>query len=159
MEQNFSAATLATPVEDAVSDGFIEGDDNLLRIDPHDIAQLPPALQVHTRRQQELGGGPAVAFARCQEKGCSACRAQDCGNREISVGLQRLCLPCHHGNPLLCLLRGPCLSWTFEKIAQYKDAQEAYTVVGSAKLLASPVMTQRQADEEDQDRPRHSLFD
>ena len=147
MEHSFSVATVANPMDDTASDGFIEGDDDLLRIDQHDVAQLPPVLQVHTRRQQELGGGPVAAFARCQDKGCSACRDKDCGNREIEVGLRRLCLPCHHCNPLLCLLRQPCLSWPFEKIAQFRAAQEAYTVVGRANLLVSPVLTQRQVDE------------
>ena len=154
MEHSFSVATVANPLDDAVSDGFIEGDDDLLRTDQHDLAQLPPVLQVHTRRQQELGGGPVAAFARCQDKGCSACRDKDCGNREIEVGLRRLCPPCHHCNPLLCLLRQPCLSWPFETIAQFRAAQEAYTVVGSANLLVSPGLTQRQADEEESEGER-----
>ena len=80
MEHEFSAATIATPLEEEEQEGgFIEGDDDLLRALPHDLANLPPALQVNTRRQEELGGGPVAAFARCRDQGCSACIAPDCG--------------------------------------------------------------------------------
>ena len=139
MEHEFSAATIATPLEEEEQEGgFIEGDDDLLRALPHDLANLPPALQVTTRRQEELGGGTVAAFARCRDQGCAACRAPDCGGLQASKGLQKLCLPCHHSNPSLCVLRLPCLSWNFEKLGQFREAQEAYILVGRADLLTSP---------------------
>ena len=76
MEHEFSAATIATPLEEEEQEGgFIEGDDDLLRALPHDLANLTPVLQVTTRRQEELGGGTVAAFARCRDQGCAACRA------------------------------------------------------------------------------------
>ena len=139
MEHEFSAATIATPLEEEEQEGgFIEGDDDLLRALPHDLANLPPVLQVTTRRQEELGGGTVAAFARCRDQGCAACRAPDCGGLQASKGLQKLCLPCHHSNPSLCVLRLPCLSWNFEKLGQFREAQEAYILVGRADLLTSP---------------------
>ena len=138
MEHHVSAASLANPIEDDGDDGFIEGGDDLLRIVPHELANLPPALLANTRRQQELGGGPARAFARCGDPGCSACRSPCCGELEESRGLDRLCLLCHHGNPLLCLLRLPCLSWAFDRINQFRQAQEALTAVGNVAHLTTP---------------------
>ena len=139
MEHEFSAATIATPLEEEEQEGgFIEGDDDLLRALPHALDNRPPVLQVTTRRQEELGGGPVAAFARCRDQGCSACVAPDCGNLQVYKGLQKLCLPCHHSNPSLCVLRLPCLSWNFEKRGQFREAQEAYILVGRADLLTSP---------------------
>ena len=138
MESEISAATVANPLEEEEPEGFIEGDDDLLRAPPHDLANLPPALQVNTRRQEELGGGPIASFARCRDRGCSACSAPDCGGLHNTRGLRKLCLPCHHSNPSLCVLRCPCLSWDFEKIGQFRSAQEAFLAVGEANLLVSP---------------------
>ena len=140
MEHEFSAATIANPLEEEEQeDGFIEGDDNLLSALPHDLDGRQPVLHVHTRRQEELGGGPVAAFARCRDQGCAACRAPDCGGLQASKGLQKFCLPCHHSNPSLCVLRLACLSWDFEKIMQFREAQESYILVGRADLLTSPV--------------------
>ena len=44
MESEISAATVANPLEEEEPEGFIEGDDDLLRAPPHDLANLPPAL-------------------------------------------------------------------------------------------------------------------
>ena len=61
MEHEFSAATIATPVEEEEQEGgFIEGADDLLRVLPQDLANPQPVLHVLTRRQEELGGGPVV---------------------------------------------------------------------------------------------------
>ena len=80
MEHEISAATIANPLEEEEQEeGFIEGDDNLLSARPHDLAGRQPVLHVNTRRQEELGGGPVAAFARCRDQGCAACRAPDCG--------------------------------------------------------------------------------
>ena len=140
MEQDFSAATLATSVEEE-EDGFIEDNDDLLRASSQDLALQPPPLQAITRRQQELGGGPVAAFIRCPDRGCSACQDPDCGNRQAAAGLQRLCLACHNGNPTLCLIRNPCLSWPFEKLNQFREAQQAYAIVAGDELLTSPGLT------------------
>ena len=127
MEHEISAATIANPLEEEEQEeGFIEGDDNLLSARPHDLAGRQPVLHVNTRRQEELGGGPVAAFARCRDQGCAACRAPDCGGLQASTGLQKFCLPCHHSNPSLCVLRLPCLSWDFETIRQFREAQESY---------------------------------
>ena len=137
MEHEFSAATIATPLEEEEQEGgFIEGADDLLRVLPHDLANPQPVLHVITRRQEELGGGPVASFARCRDQGCSPCTALDCGGLQASRGLQKLCLPCHHSNPSLCVLRLPCLSWDFEKRRQFREAQEAYILVGRADLLS-----------------------
>ena len=139
MEHEFSAATIATPLEEEEQEGgFIEGADDLLRVLPHDLANPQPVLHVLTRRQEELGGGPVASFARCRDQGCSPCTALDCGGLQASKGLQKFCLPCHHSNPSLCVLRLPCLSWDFEKSRQFREAQEAYIIVGRADLLTSP---------------------
>ena len=139
MEHEFSAATIATPLEEEEQEGgFIEGADDLLRVLPHDLANPQPVLHVLTRRQEELGGGPVASFARCRDQGCSPCTALDCGGLQASKGLQKFCLPCHHSNPSLCVLRLPCLSWDFEKSRQFREAQEAYILVGRADLLTSP---------------------
>ena len=139
MEHEFSAATIATPLEEEEQEGgFIEGADDLLRVLPHDLANPQPVLHVLTRRQEELGGGPVASFARCRDQGCSPCTALDCGGLQASKGLQKFCLPCHHSNPSLCVLRLPCLSWDFEKRRQFREAQEAYILVGRADLLTSP---------------------
>ena len=139
MEHEFSAATIATPLEEEEQEGgFIEGADDLLRVLPHDLANPQPVLHVITRRQEELGGGPVASFARCRDQGCSPCTALDCGGLQASRGLQKLCLPCHHSNPSLCVLRLPCLSWDFEKRRQFREAQEAHILVGRADLLTSP---------------------
>ena len=148
MEQDFSAATLATSVEEE-EDGFIEDNDDLLRASSQDLALQPPPLQAITRRQQELGGGPVAAFIRCPDRGCSACQDPDCGNRQAAAGLQRLCLACHNGNPTLCLIRNPCLSWPFEKLNQFREAQQAYAIVAGDAMLTSPGPTTRLGDEQD----------
>ena len=137
MDQGVSAAIIAEAIPDDYDggEGFIEDLDDLLRVAPHDLQQLPPVPQAFTRRQRELGGGHIPAFDRCKDRLCNACRAPDCGELEATRGLNQFCTLCHYSSPQFCLLRLPCEHWQFDLLHQFREAQEAQLEVRVAQGL------------------------
>ena len=131
MEEESSAAVLAAEVEeDTPSEGYIEDLDDLLRPRPPDISLRPQAPQVFTRKQLGMGGGPLAEFERCKDRTCRPCREPDCNQLMATRNASTSCILCHHGSSQLCLNRKPCQAWSFDKLHQFREAQDAHQAVG-----------------------------